>query len=111
MIKSVAIQRTKELQEESPDAQITQELLEDRVILSVSMNNRLMETDFIESRRSCLLPRRTTEYYDVLCQGIKLAIIVPKKKVEEEMAKMKRVKGPNFVIMGYDEDMGERSAV
>jgi hypothetical protein len=112
MIKSVAFQRAKELQNESPEALVTQELLEDRAIVSVSMNNRILETDFIESGRSILLPRRSTEYYDVLGRGIKLGIIVPKKKVDDEINNMKRVKGPNrFVVLGYDEDFAGGSAV
>lgn len=112
MIKSVAFRRVKELQSESPEAQVTQELLDDRAIVSVMMNNRILETDFIESRRSITLPRRSSEYYDVLGQGIKLGIIVPNKTVDEEIKKMKRVKGANrFVVLGYDEDHIEGSAV
>jgi hypothetical protein len=90
----------------------SQELLEDRAIVSVTVNNRITETDFIESQRSILQTRRSTEYYDVLGQGIKLGIIVPSKKVQEEMVKMKRIKGPDrFVVLGYDEDRLEGSAI
>jgi hypothetical protein len=40
-------------------------------------------------------------------QGIKLGIIVPQKKVDEEKARLKRIQGPDrFVVIGYDEDQG-----
>jgi len=105
IIRSIAYMRAKELQDETPDALVTQELLDDRAIVSVSMHNRVLETDFIESPRSILLPRRSTEYYDVLGQGIKLGIIVPVMKVQEERNRMKRVKGPDrFVVLGYEDD-------
>ena len=91
---------------------ITQELLDDRAIVSVQLNNRILETDFIESQRSIMLPRRSIEYYDILGQGIKLGIIVPLRKVDEEKAKMKRVKGPDrLVVLGYDEELAERPLV
>jgi hypothetical protein len=107
MIRSVASRRAQELRDESPGAQVTQELLEDRAIVSVLLDNRVMETDFIESGRSIDLPRRSVEYYDILGQGIKLGIIVPQKKVDEEKARLKRIQGPDrFVVIGYDEDQG-----
>jgi hypothetical protein len=112
IIRSVACQRAKELQDQTPDALVTQELLDDRAIVSVSMHNRILETDFIESQRSISLPRRSTEYYDVLGQGIKLGIIIPLKKVQEELIRMKRVKGSDrFVVFGYDEEHIESFAV
>lgn len=112
IIKSLAGQRAKELQDQTPDALVTQELLDDRAIVSVSVHNRILETDFIESQRSITLPRRSTEYYDVLGQGIKLGIIVPLKRVQEEMNRMKRVKGPDrFVVFGYDDNHMESFAV
>jgi hypothetical protein len=105
IIRSIACLRAKELQDQTPDALVTQELLEDRAIISVSMHNRVLETDFIESQRSISLPRRSIEYYDVLGQGIKLGIIVPKKRAQEEINKMKRVKGEDrFVIFSYEGD-------
>lgn len=111
-IRSIAVRRAKELQAERPEALVTQELLDDRAIVSVQMNNRILETDFIESQRSIMLPRRSVEYYDILGQGIKLGIIVPLRKVDEEKAKMKRVKGPDrLVVLGYDEDLTERPLV
>jgi hypothetical protein len=111
-IKSIAVRRAKELQAERPEAVVTQELLDDRAIVSVQINNRVLETDFIESHRSIMLPRRSVEYYDILGQGIKLGIIVPMKKVDEEKAKMKRVKGPDrLIVLGYDEDLAERPLV
>ncbi len=111
-IKTIAVQRALQLQAERPDAVVTQELLEDRAILSVLHNNKILETDFIESARSILLPRRSVEYYDILGQGIKLGIIVPRKRMEEEKAKMKRVKGPDrMIVLGYDEDLAERPLV
>jgi hypothetical protein len=107
MIRSVALQRAKELMDGSPGAEVTQELLEDRAILSLMLDNRVMETDFIESGRSITLPRRSEEYYDILAQDIKLGILVPRRKVEEERAKLNRVKGvERFVVLGYDEDRG-----
>ncbi|MBI0583716.1 MAG: hypothetical protein ISF22_05755 [Methanomassiliicoccus sp.] len=107
MIRSVAVRRAKELQEDCPEGEVTQEFLEDRAIVSVLVNNRILETDFIESGKSILLPRRNTEYYDVLGQGIKLGILVPGKKVEEERARLKRIKGKDrFFVIGYDEDLG-----
>jgi hypothetical protein len=111
-IKNIAVQRARQLQAERPGAVVTQELLEDRAILSVQMNNRVLETDFIESPKSISLPRRSVEYYDILGQGIKLGIIVPRKKMEEEKAKMKRIKGPDrMIVMGYDEDLADRPLV
>jgi hypothetical protein len=103
-IKSVASERSKELMSESPGVDVTQELLEDRVVLSVIMNNRLVECDFIESKRSCTNPRRTSEYYDVLSQGIKLGVLVPQRELGQEMTKLKRIKGiDRFVVLGYPE--------
>jgi hypothetical protein len=111
-IKTIAVQRAMQLQAERPGAVVTQELLDDRAILSVQMNNRVLETDFIESPKSIALPRRSVEYYDILGQGIKLGIIVPRKRMEEEKAKMKRIKGPDrMIVMGYDEDLAERPLV
>jgi hypothetical protein len=112
MIRSVASRRAQELQDKSPEAEVTQELLEDRAIVSVLMDNRVMETDFIESWKSINLPRRSVEYYDILGQGIKLGIMVPSNKVDEEKAKLKRIQGPDrFVIIGYDEDLGYEPVV
>lgn len=103
--------RAKELQDNVPEGMVTQELLEDRAIVSVRLNDRILETDFIESKRSILHPRRSNEYYDVLGQGIKLGIIVPRKDVEEEKVKLKRIKGPDrLVVLGYDEELGYRPA-
>ncbi|MDW5563421.1 MAG: hypothetical protein SA339_09365 [Methanomassiliicoccus sp.] len=111
MIKAVAVLRAKELQEQRPEALVTQELLEDRAIVSVRLNDRILETDFIESKNSILHPRRCNEYYDVLGQGIKLGIIVPTKDVEVERVKLKRVKGPDrLVVLGYDENLGYHPA-
>ena len=111
-IRTIAVRRAKELQAERPGAVITQELLDDRAIVSVQLNNRILETDFIESQRSIMLPRRSVEYYDILGQGIKLGIIVPLRKVDEEKAKMKRVKGPDrLVVLGYDEELAEMPLV
>lgn len=111
-IRTIAVRRAKELQAERPGAVITQELLDDRAIVSVQLNNRILETDFIESQRSIMLPRRSIEYYDILGQGIKLGIIVPLRKVDEEKAKMKRVKGPDrLVVLGYDEELAEMPLV
>jgi hypothetical protein len=112
MIRSVASRRAQELRNESPGAEVTQEFLEDRAIVSVLLDNRVMETDFIESWRSIDLPRRSVEYYDILGQGIKLGIIVPRNKVDEERAKLKRIQGPDrLVIIGYDEDRGYEPVV
>ncbi len=112
MIKSIAVMRAKELQEHCPGAMVTQEFLEDRAIVSVRLHDRVLETDFIESKRSILHPRRSNEYYDVLGQGIKLGIIVPRKDVEEEKIKLRRIKGPDrLVVLGYDEELGYRPAV
>jgi len=70
-----------------------------------------LETDFIESRRSISHPRRCNEYYDVLGQGIKLGIIVPRRDVEGEKVKLKRIKGPDrLVVLGYDEELGYQPA-
>jgi len=111
MIKSIAVTRAKELQEQRPEAKVTQELLDDRAIVSVQLHDRVLETDFIESTRSILHPRRSNEYYDVLGQGIKLGVLVPRKELEEEKLKLKRIKGPDrLVLLGYDEDLGYRPA-
>lgn len=111
MIRTVAVLRAKELQEHCPDGLVTQELLEDRAIVSVRLNDRVLETDFIESRRSISHPRRCNEYYDVLGQGIKLGIIVPRRDVEGEKVKLKRIKGPDrLVVLGYDEELGYQPA-
>gem|GEM_PF-7006534 len=109
MIKNIAIMRAKELQEHCPEGLVTQELLEDRAIVSVRLHDRILETDFIESKRSIMHPRRCNEYYDVLGQGIKLGIIVPRKDVEQEKSMLKRIKGPDrLVVIGYDEELGYR---
>jgi hypothetical protein len=111
MIRSIAVTRAKELQDHCPEGLVTQELLEDRAIISVSLNDRVLETDFIESKRSIPHPRRCNEYYDVLGQGIKLGIIVPRRDVEGEKVKLKRIKGPDrLVVLGYDEEVGYRPA-
>jgi hypothetical protein len=112
MIRSIAVMRAKELQDYCPEGLVTQELLEDRAIVSVRLHDRVLETDFIESRRSILHPRRSSEYYDVLGQGIKLGIIVPRKDVEDEKVKLKRIKGPDrLFVVGYDEELGYQPAV
>jgi hypothetical protein len=112
MIRNIAVERARELQEHCPEAQVTHELLEDRAIISVRLHDRILETDFIESRRSISHPRRSNEYYDVLAQGIKLGILVPRRDVEGEKVKMKRVKGPDrLVVIGYDEEFGYRPAI
>jgi hypothetical protein len=112
MIRSIAVMRAQELQEQRPEAMVTQELLDDRAIVSVRLHDKVLETDFIESTRSILHPRRSNEYYDVLGQGIKLGIIVPRKDVEVEKSRLKRIKGPDrLVVLGYDEELGYRPAV
>ena len=84
---------------------VKEEWLEDRAVISAIRNDRMVECDFVESKRSCALPRRMREYYDVLEQGIKLGIIVPQSAVGKEQVSMRRVKGEDrLMILGYSEE-------
>lgn len=86
---------------------VKEEWLEDRAVLSAIRNDRMVECDFIESKRSCRRARRMDEYYDILGQGIKLGIIVPESFVVKERFHMRRIKGEGrLLIMGYDDEDG-----
>lgn len=98
------MQRIEELKEECPGSEVSEEWFDDRAVLSVIKDHRTVECDFVESDRSCALLHRTSEYYDVLGQGIMLGIIVPQSIVGAEEKRMKRVRDQSrFVILGYNE--------
>lgn len=102
-VRSIAHQRIKDIKEEMPGAEILEEWMEDRVVLSVMKENRVVECDFVESTSSCNQTRRVSEYYDVLGKGFMLRIIVPQSDVSGEIVRMKRVKGASrFTILGYE---------
>ncbi|WP_147654354.1 hypothetical protein [Methanomassiliicoccus luminyensis] len=102
-VRSIAHQRIRDIKEEMPGAEILEEWMEDRVVLSITKENRTVECDFVESTSSCHQSRRMNEYYDVLGKGFMLRIIVPQGDVSGEIVRMKRVKDTSrFAILGYE---------
>lgn len=105
-VRNIAHQRIRDIKAEMPGAEIQEEWMEDRVVLSVMKESRTVECDFVESASSCHQTRRMSEYYDVLGKGFMLRIIVPQNNVSGEIVRMKMVKGASrFAIFGYENNV------